>query len=195
MKKVDMAFKNASPSEKQKIEKDLKDALKNGTITMGDLTNVSNSHDYNPININLYCPFSNNINLPLTVLGSKLSLSFSINLKTEQATLLIKQNDNIIYSGQTKMFTDLPLYFTAGIQDTLIKQFKAQYQNTIKQAYIVVNYNKPITNLTSYRTTEHGILSSYKGFTRVARGTLKQSVSSSIDNGILSLLSQGVIIN
>lgn len=42
MKKVDMAFKNASPSEKQKIEKDLKDALKNGTITMGDLTNVSN---------------------------------------------------------------------------------------------------------------------------------------------------------
>lgn len=42
MKKVDMAFKNASPSEKQKIEKDLKDALKNGTITMSDLTNVSN---------------------------------------------------------------------------------------------------------------------------------------------------------
>ena len=162
-----------------------------GTI---DLTNVSNSHDYNPINITLYCPFSNNITLPLTVLGSKLSISFAINLKTEQATLLIKQNDNIIYSGQTELFTDLPLYFTAGIQDTLIKQFKAQYQNTIKQAYILINYNKAITNLTRYKTTEHGTLSSYKGFTRVSYGTLKHSISSTIDNGILRLLSQGVII-
>lgn len=162
-----------------------------GTI---DLTGMTSSHDYKPINIALYCPFSNNIDLPLTVLGTKLNLRFTINLKSEQATLLITQNGNVIYSGQTELFTDLPLYFTAGIQDTLIKQFKAQYQNTIKQAYIVINYNKPITNLTSYRTTEHGILSSYKGFTRITRGTLKQSISSSIDNNILSLLSQGVII-
>lgn len=162
-----------------------------GTI---DLTDMANSHDYKPINISLYCPFSNNIALPLTVLGSKLNLNFTINLKSEQATLLITQNGNVIYSGQTELFTDLPLYFTAGLQDTLIKQFKTQYQNTIKQAYIIVNYNKPITNLTSYKTTEHGTLSSYKGFTRVSRGALKQSVSSSIDNSILSLLSQGVII-
>lgn len=159
-----------------------------------DLTGMTNSHDYKPINITLYCPFSDNIVLPLTVINSKLYLSFLINLKSEQATLLIKQNDNIIYSGQTELFTDLPLYFTAGLQDTLIKQFKTQYQNTIKQAYIIVNYNKPITNLTSYKTTEHGMLSNYKGFTRVSRGTLKQSISSSIDNSILSLLSQGVII-
>lgn len=162
-----------------------------GTI---DLTGMTNSHDYKPINITLYCPFSNNIVLPLTVIGSKLNLNFTINLKSEQATLLITQNDNLIYSGQTELFTDLPLYFTAGLQDTLIKQFKTQYQNTIKQAYIIVNYNKPITNLTSYKTTEHGTLSSYKGFTRVSYGTLKHSVTSSIDNGILSLLSQGVII-
>lgn len=162
-----------------------------GTI---DLTGMTNSHDYKPINITLYCPFSTNIVLPLTVIGSKLKLSFTINLKSEQATLLIKQNDNIIYSGQTEMFTDLPLYFTAGLQDTLVKQLKTQYQNTIKQAYIVVNYNKAITNLTSYKTTEHGTLSDYQGFTRVSRGTLKKSVNSTIDNSILSLLSQGVII-
>lgn len=159
-----------------------------------DLTGMTNSHDYKPINITLYCPFSDNIVLPLTVINSKLYLSFLINLKSEQATLLIKQNNNVIYSGQTKLFTDLPLYFTAGLQDTLIKQFKTQYQNTIKQAYIIINYNKPITNLTSYKTTEHGMLSNYKGFTRVSRGTLKQSISNSIDNSILSLLSQGVII-
>lgn len=159
-----------------------------------DLTGMTNSHDYKPINITLYCPFSNNIVLPPTVLGSKLKLSFAINLKSEQATLLITQNNNVIYSGQTELFTDLPLYFTAGLQDTLVKQLKTQYQNSIKQAYIIVNYNKPITNLTRYKTTEHGTLSNYQGFTRVSHGTLKQSVSNSIDNGILSLLSQGVII-
>lgn len=159
-----------------------------------DLTGMTNSHDYKPINVTLYCPFSNNIVLPITVLGSKLNLSFTINLKTEQATLLIKQNGNIVYSGQTELFTDLPLYFTAGLQDTIVKQLKTRYQNTIKQAYIIVNYNTAITNLTSYKTTEHGMLSNYKGFTRVSHGTLKQSVSSSVDNAILSLLSQGVII-
>lgn len=162
-----------------------------GTI---DLTNVSNSSDMKPINITLYCPFSDNIVLPSTVLNSKLSLSFVINLKTEQGILLIKQNGNVIYSGETELFTDLPLYFTAGTQDTLLKQFKAQYQNTIKQAYVVINYNKPITGLTSYKTTEHGTLSSYKGFTRVSRGTLKHSISNEIDNVLIGLLRQGVII-
>lgn len=159
-----------------------------------DLTEMTNSHDYKPISITLYCPFSNNITLPPTVLNSKLDLSFTCNLKSEQATLLIKQNENVVYSGQAEVFTDLPLYFTAGIQDTLIKQLKTSYQNTIKQAYIVINYNKPITNLTSYKTNEHGLLSSYKGFARVSHGTLKQSISSSIDTSLLTLLRQGVII-
>ena len=163
-------------------------------LGMIDLTDVANSNDMKPINITLYCPFSNNIVLPTTVLNSKLNLSFVINLKAEQAILLIKQNGNVIYSGETELFTDLPLYFTAGTQDTLLKQFKAQYQNTIKQAYVVINYNKPITGLTSYKTTEHGTLSSYKGFTRVSRGTLKQSISSEIDNALIGLLRQGVII-
>lgn len=159
-----------------------------------DLTSVSSSHDYNPINTTLYCPFSNNIVLPPTVLGSKLYLSFSINLKTEQALLLVKQNDNIIYSGQTEMFTDLPLYYSAGIQDTVVRKLKTQYQNTIKQAYIVINYHKPITDLTSYKTTEHGVLANYKGFTRVSHGTLKKSINNSIDNSLLNLLRQGIII-
>ena len=159
-----------------------------------DLTGMSNSHDYKPISITLYCPFSNNIALPATVLNYRLDLSFTCNLKTEQATLLIKQNGNVVYSGQANLFTDLPLYFTAGIQDTLIKQLKTSYQNTIRQAYIVINYNKPIIDLTSYKTNEHGLLSNYKGFTRVSHGTLKQSVSTSIDSSLLTLLKQGVII-
>lgn len=159
-----------------------------------DLTGISNSHDYKPISITLYCPFSNNIALPTTILNSVLNLGFTCNLKAEQATLLIKQNGNIIYSEETNLFTDLPLYFTAGLQDTLIKQLKTSYQNTINQSYIVISYNKAITNLTSYKTNEHGLLSGYKGFTKVSHGTLKHSVSTSIDNSLLTLLKQGVII-
>lgn len=162
-----------------------------GTI---DLTSVSDSHDLQPNNITLYCPFSNNISLPTSILGSKINLYFTINLKTELGLLLIKQDDNIIYSGDTELFTDLPLYFSAGVQDTLVKELRAQYQNTIKQAYIILSYNKAITNLSSYKTQEHGTLSSYKGFTRVSHGTLKNSVSSSIDQSLLNLLKQGVII-
>ena len=159
-----------------------------------DLTDASNSHDLQPNNITLYCPFSNNISLPTSVLGSKINLYFTINLKTELGLLLIKQNGNIIYSGETELFTDLPLYFSAGVQDTLVKELRAQYQNTIDQAYILISYHKPITNLTSYKTQEHGTLASYKGFTRVSHGTLKKSVSSSIDKSLLYLLNQGVII-
>lgn len=166
------------------------------TVDLGsiNLTDVATSNDMRPISIVLFAPFSENINLPTTVLGSKLYLSFSINLKNEHSLLLIKQNDNIIYSGQTELFNDLPLYFTSGTQDTLVRKLDKQYQNKIKQAYVLVNYNKPITGLTSYKTTEHGTLSNYKGFTRVSHGTLKRSISSSIDNALLSLLRQGVII-
>lgn len=159
-----------------------------------DLTGLSNSNELNPVNITLFCPFSENINLPTTVVNSKLSLSFSINLKTEIGLLLIKQGENIVYTGQTELFTDLPLYYSAGSQDAIVRQLRSQYQNTIKQAYIVINYHKAITNLTSYKTNEHGTLANYKGFTRVSRGTLKKSINSTIDQNLLNLLRQGVII-
>lgn len=182
--------KQSLPIDSRKVTHETID-IDLGTI---DLTDVSTSSDMKPINITLYCPFSNNIVLPATVLNSKLNLSFVINLKAEQGLLLIKQNGNVIYSGETELFTDLPLYFTAGTQDTLLKQFRTQYQNTIKQAYIIINYNKPITGLTSYKTNEHGMIANYKGFTRVSRGTLKKSVNSEIDNVLIGLLRQGVII-
>lgn len=162
-----------------------------GTI---DLTAVNNSNDLKPVSIMLYCPFSEQVVLPSSVIGSKLKIGYTCNIKTEQALLIVKQNDNVIYSTKSELFTDLPLYFTAGTQDTLIKQFKQQYQNTIKQAYIRAVYHKPIQGITAYDTKDHDKLETFKGFTRVSHGTLSTSVSSEIDTMILQELRNGVII-
>lgn len=162
-----------------------------GTI---DLTAVKDSNDLNPVSIMLYCPFSEQIVLPSSVIGSKLNIGYTCNIKTEQALLIVKQNENVIYSAKTDLFTDLPLYFTAGTQDTLIKQFKKQYQNTINQAYIRAVYHKPVQGITVFETKDHGKLDTFKGFTRVSHGTLSASVSSEIDTMILQELRNGVII-
>ncbi len=162
-----------------------------GTI---DLTAIKDRNDLNPVSIMLYCPFSEQVVLPSSVIGSKLAIGYTCNIKTEQALLIVKQNNNVIYSAKTDLFTDLPLYFTAGTQDTLIKQFKKQYQNTIEQAYIRAVYHKPVQGIVVFDTKDHGKLNTFKGFTRVSHGTLSTSVSSEIDTMILQELRNGVII-
>ena len=165
------------------------------TIDLGEIDlPTKNSTDYNVLGINLFAPFTDKIELPKTVLGSKIKLSMQINLLNESAVLIVSQNDTVIFTCGTQIFTDLPLYFTAGTKDILVKTFKTRYQNTVNQAYIKISFNKPVTNLTSYRTNEHGTLSNYKGFTRVSHGTLKNSLSQEIDGLIIGKLKQGVII-
>ena len=165
------------------------------TIDLGviDLP-TSTSIDYNVLGISLFVPFTDKIELPKTVLGSKIKLTMQVNLLNESAVLIVYQNNTVIFTCGSQVFTDLPLYFTAGTKDILVKTFKTRYQNTINQAYITISFNKPVTNLTSYRTNEHGTLSDYKGFTRVSYGTLKNSISQEIDGLIINKLKQGVII-
>lgn len=155
---------------------------------------TKNSTDYKVNDIALYVPFCDIIELPTSILGSKIKLSIQINLLNESATLIVTQDESVIVTRETEIFTDLPLYFDTGQKDLVVKTFKTRYQNTIKQAYISIAYNKPITDLTSYATNEHGKLADYKGFTRVSRGTLKESINEEIDGLILDSLKQGVII-
>lgn len=165
------------------------------TINLGSIElPTKDSTDYKVNDVQLIVPYCENIELPYSVLGSTINIAMQINLLNESATLIVSQNNTVIVTRGTEIFTDLPLYFTAGTKDTLVKTFKTQYQNTVKQAYIYITYNKPITNLTSYSTNEHGTLSNYKGFTRVTRGTLKNSINEEIDSLIIDRLQQGVII-
>ena len=165
------------------------------TINLGSIEiPTKDSTDYKVNEVLLIVPFCENIELPYSVLGSTISIAMQINLLNESATLIVSQDNTVIVTRGTEIFTDLPLYFTAGTKDTLVKTFKTQYQNTVKQAYISIAYNKPITNLTSYSTNEHGVLNDYKGFTRVTRGTLKNSINEELDSLIIDRLQQGVII-
>ena len=165
------------------------------TINLGSIDlPTTNSIDYKVNDIALYAPFCDIIELPTSVLGSKIKLSMQINLLNESATLIVTQDESVIVTHETEIFTDLPLYFDTGQKDLVVKTFKTRYQNTIKQAYIAITFNKPITDLTSYATNEHGTLSNYKGFTRVSNGTLKESINEEIDSLILNSLKQGVII-
>lgn len=165
------------------------------TIDLGKIIlPAKDSTDYKVNEVLLYVPFCAEIELPYSVLGSTINIAMQINLLNESATLIVSQDDTVIVTRDTDIFTDLPLYFSVGTKDILVKTFKTQYQNTVKQAYISIAYNKPITNLCSYKTNEHGVLSDYKGFTRVTRGTLKNSINEEIDNLIIDQLQQGVII-
>ena len=165
------------------------------TVDLGEIDlPATNSIDYNVLGITLYAPYTEKIELPKSVLGSKIKLVMQVNLLNESATLIVSQNDTVIFTCGTQVFTDLPLYFTAGTKDILVKTFKTRYQNTINQAYIKISFNKPIDNLTRYQTNEHGKLSDYQGFTRVTHGTLKNSISQEIDRLIIEKLTQGVII-
>lgn len=165
------------------------------TVDLGSIDlPTKNSTDYKINDIALYVPFCDIIELPTSVLGSTIKLSMQINLLNESATLIVTQDESVIVTHETEIFTDLPLYFDTGQKDLVVKTFKTRYQNTIKQAYIAIAYNKPITDLTSYATNEHGTLSNYKGFTRVSHGTLKESINEEIDGLILDSLHQGVII-
>ena len=165
------------------------------TIDLGKIVlPTKNSTDYKVNEVLLYAPFCAEIELPLSVLGSTINIAMQINLLNESATMIVSQDDTVIVTRETEIFTDLPLYFSVGTKDILVKTFKTQYQNTVKQAYISIAYNKPITDLCSYTTNEHGVLNDYKGFTRVTRGTLKNSINEEIDSLIIDQLQQGVII-
>ena len=165
------------------------------TIDLGKIElPTTNSTDYKVNEVLLVVPFCEEIDLPLSVLGSTINIAMQINLLNESATLIVSQDNTVIVTRETEIFTDLPLYFSVGTKDILVKTFKTQYQNTVKQAYISIAYNKPITDLCSYTTNEHGVLNDYKGFTRVTRGTLKNSINEEIDSLILDQLQQGVII-
>ena len=67
-------------------------------------------------------------------------------------------------------------------------------QNDLRQAYIKVDYYKPIDNLISYPTNEHGTLKDYTGYTQTKNVILSNSINSTIDNMIISNLNSGVII-
>lgn len=152
-----------------------------------------NSNDYSPIECLLYLPFTKEISLNINdIINHTINIKYNIDLLNGETTVIVSNENNEIYTNQFNISTSLEYY---GLyEDTLVGRLNSTYINDILQAYIKLIYNKPIDNLVSYETNEHGTLKDYHGFTKISNIELQGNYNYNELIEIISLLKQGVFI-
>ena len=163
-----------------------------GSITIEP--HYKNSNDYNPIECVLYLPFTKEISLNINdILNHTINIKYNIDLLSGTTTIIVSNENNEIYTGQFNISTSLEFY---GLyEDKVVNRLNSTYINDILQAYIKLIYNKPIENLVSYETMEHGVLKDYHGFTKISNINLQGTYNFNESTEIIELLKQGVFIN
>ena len=163
-----------------------------GSITVDP--HYKNANDYSPIECVLYLPFTKEVNLNINdIINHTINIKYNIDLLSGATTIIVSNENNEIYSGQFNISTSLEFY---GLyEDKVVNRLNSTYINDILQAYIKLIYNKPIENLVSYETMEHGILKDYHGFTKISNIDLQGTYNYNEMIEINELLKQGVFIN
>lgn len=163
-----------------------------GSITIEP--HYKNSNDYSPIECVLYLPFTKEVNLNINdIINHTINIKYNIDLLSGATTIIVSNENNEIYTGQFNISTSLEFY---GLyEDKVVNKLNSTYINDILQAYIKLIYNKPIENLVSYETMEHGILKDYHGFTKISNINLQGTYNYNEVTEIIELLKQGVFIN
>lgn len=163
-----------------------------GNITVEP--HYKNSNDYSPIECVLYLPFTKEVNLNINdIINHTINIKYNIDLLSGTTTIIVSNENNEIYTGQFNISTSLEFY---GLyEDKVVNNLNSTYINDILQAYIKLIYNKPIENLVSYETMEHGILKDYHGFTKISNINLQGTYNYNEVTEINDLLKQGVFIN
>lgn len=163
-----------------------------GSITVEP--HYKNSNDYSPIDCVLYLPFTKEVSLNINdIINHTINIKYNIDLLSGATTIIVSNENNEIYTGQFNISTSLEFY---GLyEDKVVNNLNSTYINDILQAYIKLIYNKPIENLVSYETMEHGILKDYHGFTKISNINLQGTYNYSEVTEINELLKQGVFIN
>lgn len=163
-----------------------------GSITVEP--HYKNSNDYTPIECKLYLPFTKEISLNINdIINHTINIKYNIDLLSGATTIIVSNENNEIYTGQFNISTSLEFY---GLyEDKVVNNLNSTYINDILQAYIKLIYNKPIENLVSYETMEHGILKDYHGFTKISNINLQGTYNYNEVTEINELLKQGVFIN
>lgn len=163
-----------------------------GSITVEP--HYNNSNDYSPIECILYLPFTKEVNLNINdIINHTINIKYNIDLLSGATTIIVSNENNEIYTGQFNISTSLEFY---GLyEDKVVNRLNSTYINDILQAYIKLIYNKPIENLVSYETMEHGILKDYHGFTKISNIDLQGTYNYNESTEINELLRQGVFIN
>ena len=154
----------------------------------------NNANDYSPVECVLYLPFTKEINLNINdIINHTINIKYNIDLLNGTTTIIVSNEDNEIYTGQFNISTSLEYY---GLyEDKLVNNLNSTFINDILQAYIKLIYNKPIENLVSYETMEHGVLKDYHGFTKISNIDLQGTYNFNEMTEINDLLRQGVFIN
>lgn len=154
----------------------------------------NNANDYSPIECVLYLPFTKEVSLNINdIINHTINIKYNIDLLSGTTTIIVSNENNEIYTGQFNISTSLEYY---GLyEDKLVNNLNSTYINDILQAYIKLIYNKPINNLVSYETLEHGNLKDYHGFTKIKNIDLQGNYNYNELVEINTLLKQGVFIN
>lgn len=163
-----------------------------GSITVDP--HYKNANDYNPIECVLYLPFTKEVSLNINdIINHTINIKYNIDLLSGTTTIIVSNENNEIYTGQFNISTSLEFY---GLyEDKVVNRLNSTYINDILQAYIKLIYNKPIENLVSYETMEHGVLKEYHGFTKISNINLQGTYNYNESTEIIELLKQGVYIN
>lgn len=165
-------------------------SLKIGSITVP----TTNGFDYNIKDVSLILPWLPTIKLSSSdILGKTISITYNLSLLDGTTTVVIKSNNTVVQSFQSSIAQNLELFNIYSNRQN--GSLSSTLQNDLRQAYIKINYYKPVDNLISYPTNEHGTLKDYKGYTKVKNVILNKSVNTVIDNMIINQLKQGVVIN
>lgn len=164
-----------------------------GTIKINPIYN--NANDYNPITCKLYLPFVKEVSLDISdLINHTISIKYNIDLLTGETTVIVNNEDGNIFTNQFNITTDLEFY---GLFYTkTVGHLNSTFINDILTAFIKLTYRKPVENIVSYETNEHGKLKDYTGFTRCKNLVLNNTKENySESNEINQLLLNGVVIN
>ena len=165
-------------------------SLKIGSITVP----TTNGFDYNIKDISLILPWLPTVKLASSdILGKTISIVYNLSFLDGTTTVVIKSDNTVVESFQNNIAQNLELFNIYSNREN--GSLNSTLQNDLRQAYIKINYYKPVDNLISYPTNEHGTLKDYHGFTKVKNIILSKSINADIDDLIINQLKQGVIIN
>lgn len=148
---------------------------------------------YNAIKATLYLPFISSVQLDINdIIGHTISITYRINLLNGMNTLIVENENGLIYNQNVNIATNLQLF--GAYYDKNVGSLNSVLNNNLRQAYIVIERKTPITNLLTYPTNEHGLVSDYKGLTKFANTQLHLDATFQEKQEILAQLEQGVFI-
>ena len=148
---------------------------------------------YNAIKATLYLPYISSVQLDINdIVGHTISITYRINLLNGMNTLIVENENGLIYNQNVNVATNLQLF--GAYYDKNVGSLNSVLNNNLRQAYIVIERKTPITNLLTYPTNEHGLVSDYKGLTKFANTQLHLDATFQEKQEILTQLEQGVFI-